>query len=70
MLDVLYYTASPADEGIIYKRPELPFILIGASGKGGEGERSLQEAHRAKESRSDDRKLIEARGRVMGGKQK
>lgn len=67
MLDASYYTASPADRDIIYIRPELPFILIGASG-GREGER-LQETNRVKETRGGDRGRIETRGRVMGRKQ-
>lgn len=62
MLDASSYTASPADQDIIYIQPELPFMLIGASGRsvcvwvrGGGG---LGETNRVKETR----------GGVMRGK--
>lgn len=66
MLDASYYTASPADQDIICIRPELPFILIGASGRSGGGG---WETNRVEETRGGDRGRIEARERVMGGKQ-
>lgn len=31
MLDVSHYTASPADQDIIFIQPEVPFMLIGAT---------------------------------------
>lgn len=56
MLDASSYTASPADQDIIYIQPELPFKLIGASGRREVG--GLGETNRVKETRSG----------VMGGK--
>lgn len=38
MPDVSCYTASPADQDIIFIKPEVPFLLIGATEqRGGEG---------------------------------
>lgn len=58
MLDASSYTASPADQDIIYIQPELPFMLIGASGRREVGGGGLGETNRVKETRSG----------VMGGK--
>lgn len=68
MLDVSRYTASPADQDIIFIQPEVPFMLIGAAERrrGAKGEDQRWDDSRGKKGAIGACCLLAARGGCWG----